>query len=72
MNLQPDNRWGWPAVRFEFGPWWWRLWLVLRHGGKRHHIWNGEPCVVFRAERDDSCADAGPFGWWCWRRPSMT
>ena len=39
----------WDAIRFEFGPWWHRWWLVVRHGGRRHHNWLGEPCVVFPA-----------------------
>jgi hypothetical protein len=39
----------WEAIRFEFGPWWWRLWQVVRYGGRRHHTITGEPCVVFPA-----------------------
>ena len=40
---------GWDAIRYEFGPWWYRCWLVMRHGGRHHAIITGEPCVVFPA-----------------------
>jgi len=38
----------WPAIRYEFGPWWVRsrFWV---QGGRWHHVWTGEPCVVFPA-----------------------
>lgn len=45
------NRWGWCyGVRLEFGPWWHRWWLILRHGGKPHWVITGEPCVRFEVE----------------------
>ena len=53
MTLADDLRHpafrSWEAIRFEFGPWWYRWWLVLRHGGRHHSVWTGEPCVVFPA-----------------------
>lgn len=39
----------WPAIRLEFGPWWHRWWLILRHGGRPHENITGEPCVAFPA-----------------------
>lgn len=44
------QRWGWTRVRLEFGPWWYRWWLILRHGGKPHWVITGEPCVRFEVE----------------------
>jgi hypothetical protein len=52
--IRGENRWGWPAVRLEFGPWWHRIWLVIRHGGKPHAVITGEPCVRFRVEASDA------------------
>lgn len=50
VTLKGENRWGWPAVRLEFGPFWYRWWLILRYGGRPHWVITGEPCVRFRAE----------------------
>lgn len=41
------NRFGWPGIRYEFGPWWWRWWLIVVHGGKPHEVLTGEKCVLF-------------------------
>lgn len=49
--LALENRFGWPSgVRLEFGPWWWRWWLILRYGGRRHAVITGERCVIFPAD----------------------
>ena len=48
-DVRPSWCRGWEAVKFVFGPWWFRWWLVLRYGGRHHHIYTGEPCVVFPA-----------------------
>lgn len=49
VTVYTPNRWGFPAIRLEFGPWWFRWWLILMRGGTPHRTGLGEPCVLFPA-----------------------
>lgn len=42
-------------TRFEFGPFWYRWWLLLTTDGQWHLTGIGEPCVIYPdKERPDA------------------